>query len=67
MPCTEAQKEASKRWRARNREYFNGLTAQWKINNADKQREYARKCTYKRGLYKRACKELFNCLDNLTN
>jgi hypothetical protein len=62
MPATEQQKAAAQRWRDKNRERFNEMTMQWKSENADKQRAYARKCNLRRAAFKRACNELFNCL-----
>ena len=62
MPTSEAQKRASKKWRANHKDKFNDAIYTWRESNPSKQLEYARKCMAKNYLWKCAIRDLMRCL-----
>jgi len=62
MPSTEAQLRAAKKYRETHREKYLERIYEWREENLDKQREYARKSMAKNYLWKCAVRDLNKCL-----
>jgi phosphopantetheinyl transferase (holo-ACP synthase) len=62
MPSTEAQLRAAKKYRETHRDKFLERIYEWREENVDKQREYARRSMAKNYAWKCAIRDLHRCL-----
>lgn len=62
MPCTEAQKRASKKWNLANKEKILNIVCEWKTKNMSKQASYMKKYLQRRNAFLQEFRRLANIL-----